>query len=188
MIFPGSDGLPRHPSQIYEAALEGLAVFVVLSGRRAFGALRRPGLLAGGFGVLYGAARIFCEFFREPDPRLEDLGNGLTMGMLLSRAADRRRPRPDLLVAAQRRRSATMSALGDAIKALVTNSGPITVERYMELALADPEYGYYMTRDPFGADGRFHHRAGNLADVRRVDRPVGGRDLDLDGTRPIQCA
>ena len=48
------------------------------------GAFRRPGLLAGGFGVLYGAARIFCEFFRDPDPRLEDLGGGLTMGMLLS--------------------------------------------------------------------------------------------------------
>ena len=48
------------------------------------GALRRPGFVAGAFGVLYGAARIFCEFFREPDPRLEDLGRGLTMGMLLS--------------------------------------------------------------------------------------------------------
>ena len=42
------------------------------------------GLIAGAFGVLYGAARIFSEFFREPDPRLEDLGRGLTMGMLLS--------------------------------------------------------------------------------------------------------
>ena len=42
MIFPGSDGLPRHPSQIYEATLEGLAVFVVLSVAARFGALRRP--------------------------------------------------------------------------------------------------------------------------------------------------
>jgi NADH dehydrogenase [ubiquinone] 1 alpha subcomplex assembly factor 7 len=48
-----------------------------------------------------------------------------------------------------------MSALGDAIKANVKKSGPITVERFMELALADPQYGYYMTRDPFGADGDF---------------------------------
>jgi phosphatidylglycerol:prolipoprotein diacylglycerol transferase len=84
MVFPGSDGLPRHPSQIYEAMLEGFAVFVVLSIAARLGALRRPGLLAGGFGVLYGLARIFCEFFRDPDPRLEDLGGGLTMGMLLS--------------------------------------------------------------------------------------------------------
>ena len=64
--------------------LEGLVVFVALSIAARLGAFRRPGLLAGGFGVLYGAARIFCEFFRDPDPRLEDLGGGLTMGMLLS--------------------------------------------------------------------------------------------------------
>ena len=84
VIFPGSDGLPRHPSQIYEALLEGLVVFVVLAFAARQGALRRPGLIAGGFGVLYGAARIVCEFFRDPDPRLEDLGGGLTMGMVLS--------------------------------------------------------------------------------------------------------
>jgi phosphatidylglycerol:prolipoprotein diacylglycerol transferase len=84
VIFPGSDGLPRHPSQIYEALLEGLAIFVVLAFAARHGALRRPGLIAGGFGVLYGAARIVCEFFRDPDPRLEDLGGGLTMGMVLS--------------------------------------------------------------------------------------------------------
>ena len=77
IVFPGSDGLPRHPSQIYEALLEGLAVFVVLSIAARMGALRRPGLLTGGFGI-------FCEFFRDPDPHLEDLGGGLTMGMVLS--------------------------------------------------------------------------------------------------------
>lgn len=84
VVFPGSDGLPRHPSQIYEALLEGLATFVILLITARFGALRRPGLLAGAFGVLYGLARIFCEFYRDPDPRLEDLGGGLTMGMVLS--------------------------------------------------------------------------------------------------------
>ena len=47
VIFPGSDGLPRHPSQIYEALLEGLAAFVILSIGARLGALRRPGLLAG---------------------------------------------------------------------------------------------------------------------------------------------
>ena len=84
IIFPGSDGLPRHPSQIYESVFEGLAVFIVLSLVARWGALRRPGLVAGLFGALYGVARIGCEFFRDPDPRLEDLGNGLTMGMVLS--------------------------------------------------------------------------------------------------------
>ncbi len=84
IIFPGSDGLPRHPSQIYEALLEGLAVFIALSLAARAGALGRPGLIAGAFGALYGAARIFSEFYRDPDPRLEDLGQGLTMGMVLS--------------------------------------------------------------------------------------------------------
>ena len=84
VVFPGTDGLPRHPSQIYEALLEGLIAFVILFALARGGALRRPGLIAGAFGVLYGAARIFGEFFREPDPRLEDLGRGLTMGMVLS--------------------------------------------------------------------------------------------------------
>jgi phosphatidylglycerol---prolipoprotein diacylglyceryl transferase len=84
IVFPGSDGLPRHPSQIYEALLEGLAVFCVLVILARTGALRRPGLIAGAFGVLYAVARIFSEFFRDPDPRLEDLGHGLTMGMVLS--------------------------------------------------------------------------------------------------------
>jgi SAM-dependent MidA family methyltransferase len=48
-----------------------------------------------------------------------------------------------------------MSVLGEALKQTVAQNGPITVERYMELALADPQYGYYMTRDPLGADGDF---------------------------------
>src|SRR5579863_419894 len=84
VIFPGTDGQPRHPSQIYEALLEGLLAFVILYVLAQMGALRRPGMIAGAFAIVYGAARIFSEFFREPDPRLEDLGRGLTMGMVLS--------------------------------------------------------------------------------------------------------
>jgi phosphatidylglycerol---prolipoprotein diacylglyceryl transferase len=84
VVFPGTDGQPRHPSQIYEALLEGLLLFVILYILAQIGALRRPGVITGMFAILYGAARIFSEFFREPDPRLEDLGQGLTMGMVLS--------------------------------------------------------------------------------------------------------
>jgi len=84
MVFPGSDGLPRHPSQLYEAALEGLVVFALLLIAMRLGALRSPGRIAGLLGLSYGLARIFCEFYRDPDPRLEDLGQGLTMGMFLS--------------------------------------------------------------------------------------------------------
>ena len=84
MVFPGADGQPRHPSQLYEAGLEGAANFALLWLLATRGGLRRPGLVTGAFGVLYGLARITSEFFRDPDPRLEKLGGGLTMGMALS--------------------------------------------------------------------------------------------------------
>ena len=75
--------LPRHPSQIYEAVLEGLVVFVILCLAIRAGALKRPGLVIGLFGLGYGVARIFCEFFKEPDPDLFNI-SFVTMGMLLS--------------------------------------------------------------------------------------------------------
>jgi phosphatidylglycerol---prolipoprotein diacylglyceryl transferase len=84
VVFPGTDGLPRHPSQIYEALLEGALAFAVLLTAARMGGLKRPGMISGVFGVLYAAARVFSELFREPDPRVEDLGGGLTMGMALS--------------------------------------------------------------------------------------------------------
>jgi phosphatidylglycerol:prolipoprotein diacylglycerol transferase len=84
MVFPGAGPLPRHPSQIYEALLEGLLLFLVLAVLIRGGALKRPGLIIGAFAVVYALARGFCEFFREPDPQLGFLWGGLTMGMLLS--------------------------------------------------------------------------------------------------------
>ena len=84
MVFPGGGPLPRHPSQLYEAALEGLVLLGVLWLLMRAGALRRPGFVIGAFALGYGIARIVCEFFREPDPQLGFLWGGLTMGMLLS--------------------------------------------------------------------------------------------------------
>jgi phosphatidylglycerol:prolipoprotein diacylglycerol transferase len=84
MIFPGVDDQPRHPSQLYEACLEGLLLFLVLGLCARGGALKRPGVVTGVFCIGYATARIFSEFFREPDPQLERLSHGLTMGMVLS--------------------------------------------------------------------------------------------------------
>ena len=84
MAFPGAGDVMRHPSQLYEAGLEGLALGLLLLVAARHGALKQPGFVTGLFGVGYGLARIFCEFFREPDPVQEALPNGLTMGMLLS--------------------------------------------------------------------------------------------------------
>ncbi len=83
MIFPSGGPIPRHPSQLYEAALEGVVLFVVLNVLVRKGALKRPGVVTGSFAVGYSIARITCEFFREPDPQLGFLWGGLTMGMLL---------------------------------------------------------------------------------------------------------
>ncbi len=83
MIFPTGGPVPRHPSQLYEAALEGIVLFVVLNVLVRSGALKRPGVVTGSFALGYGIARITCEFFREPDPQLGFLWGGLTMGMLL---------------------------------------------------------------------------------------------------------
>src|SRR6185437_8182035 len=85
MIFPNDPmHLPRHPSQLYEAGLEGVLLFTILAIMVRLGALKRPGLILGSFIALYGLARITGEFFREPDKQLGFLWGGLTMGMLLS--------------------------------------------------------------------------------------------------------
>ena len=76
---------PRHPSQLYEAALEGVMLFIVLRIlTHGFKSLSRPGLTGGAFIAGYGAARIAVEFVREPDPQLGVFAGFLTMGMILS--------------------------------------------------------------------------------------------------------
>lgn len=84
MVFPGAGPLPRHPSQLYEAGLEGLVLFAIVMTLALRGGYRRPGLVFGALLAGYGVARIVSEFFREPDPDLEALAHGLTMGMVLS--------------------------------------------------------------------------------------------------------
>jgi phosphatidylglycerol:prolipoprotein diacylglycerol transferase len=87
VVFPTDpEQLPRHPSQLYEAALEGLLLFLVIRiFTHVFYSLRRPGLVAGVFGIGYGLSRIAVEFVRLPDSQIGYLyGGWLTMGMLLS--------------------------------------------------------------------------------------------------------
>lgn len=84
MVFPDAGPEPRHPSQLYQAALEGLALFAVVAVAVRLGALRRPALTTGLFAAGYGIARIIGEVFRQPDPQLGFLFGPVTMGMLLS--------------------------------------------------------------------------------------------------------
>ena len=76
--------MPRHPSQLYEATLEGLVLLAIVALLMRAGALKRPGLIIGCFSFGYAVARTFCEFFREPDAQLGFLWGGATMGQLLS--------------------------------------------------------------------------------------------------------
>ena len=88
VVFPTDpQGLPRHPSELYEAGLEGVVLFaIILVGTRWFGWLKRPDLTGGVFGVGYAVSRILVEFVRLPDAQLGYLlGTGwLTMGQVLS--------------------------------------------------------------------------------------------------------
>jgi phosphatidylglycerol:prolipoprotein diacylglycerol transferase len=87
MVFPNGGPFARHPSQIYEALLEGLVLFLVLRFlTHSRLKLKTPRFVGGAFVCGYGLSRIFVEFFREPDQQLGYLlGTGwLTMGMVLS--------------------------------------------------------------------------------------------------------
>lgn len=83
MVFPGTDGMPRHPSQIYEALLEGVVLFVILrlmaTRLRAFD---RPGAIVAAFLFFYGLFRIIAEVYRDSDQLIA--GGAISMGQALS--------------------------------------------------------------------------------------------------------
>lgn len=84
VIFPGSPlpGVPRHPSQLYEAVLEGLVLWATLFVVKA--KTGKPGAVFGALMVAYPVLRIIGEFFREPDENIQYLWGGLTYGQVLS--------------------------------------------------------------------------------------------------------
>lgn len=86
IIFPNAGDLPRHPSQLYEAFLEGLLLFIILFSLAKLTKIRnKSGVLSGLFLSGYGLARIFVEQFRQPDEQLGFIfGNSITMGQILS--------------------------------------------------------------------------------------------------------
>lgn len=84
IVFPNGGQFPRHPSQIYEALLEGLLLFAILqiaSKRTWF--IERKGSIAGLFFIGYGAFRMFLELFREPDAQVGFIVGDITMGQIL---------------------------------------------------------------------------------------------------------
>lgn len=85
MIFPHDPAqIPRHPSQLYQAALEGLALFVLINLIfHLTNAKKHPAMLSGFFLLGYGALRFIAEFFREPDAQLGFIMGHITMGQVL---------------------------------------------------------------------------------------------------------
>ena len=85
VIFPNVDSMPRHPSQLYEAILEGIVLFIIIN----YLALKKEliyktGFISAFFLIVYSFLRIFSELFREPDIQLGLLFNNFSMGTLLS--------------------------------------------------------------------------------------------------------
>ncbi len=84
VIFPG-ENFARHPSQLYEAVLEGLALFIAVRiATHHYGAFKHPGRASGIFALGYGLARIVSEYFRVPDAHIGYIASHFSMGMLLS--------------------------------------------------------------------------------------------------------
>ncbi|KAF8818856.1 prolipoprotein diacylglyceryl transferase [Rickettsia endosymbiont of Cardiosporidium cionae] len=85
MIFPSADNQLRHPSQLYEAALEGLVLFIILSYLNIkYKLINYPKILTGLFFITYSIFRIITEFFREPDISIGFVANIFTLGQILS--------------------------------------------------------------------------------------------------------
>ena len=86
VVFNGDIPVARHPSPLYEAATEGILLFIIMLGLYQFTKLRqKTGALAGIMGMGYAVFRVVCEQFRAPDAHIGFLTDwGLTMGQLLS--------------------------------------------------------------------------------------------------------
>ena len=84
VTFTRVDNLPRHPSQLYEAVLEGAILFLILMYFRKKNYLTKPGLISGLFLIFYSIFRFFVEFFRVPDEQLGYLILNLSMGQIIS--------------------------------------------------------------------------------------------------------
>ena len=171
MVFPGSDGQPRHPSQLYEAGLEGLVLgAVMLLGWRR-GWLGDAGSMTATLLIGYGLSRFVVEYVRQPDPQTRHPDGPRDHGPAPVPADDggRRLHHPGTGAANDgTAENGSRMPFGPALP----RPAPSDVEDYMAICLGDQRSGYYATRDPFGGEWRLHHRAGNLGPVRRDVRPL----------------
>ena len=158
--FPSGGPMPRHPSQLYEAALEGLVLLLVLAllirARRAEAAGPDHRRLRG---RSTRARASFCEFFREPDAQLGFLWGGADHGHAAVDPAVPRRPRASSSMRCSARRAQTADGptpLEAEIRAAHRGrTGRCRSPSTWRCASPHPQHGYYVTRDPLGARGDF---------------------------------
>ena len=136
VIFPNAGSNPRHPSQLYEAGLEGLALFIILFALVLSNGLKKRGLISGTFLFFYSFSRILVENFREPDLHIGYIFLNITMGMILSLPF----LIAGLILIFQ---SLKMNILKKKIHNLINENGPISLAKFMEISLGDEKYGYY---------------------------------------------
>ena len=147
--MPRPPGIPRHPSQLYEALLEGVVLFLILRfGMTTLQIHQRPGSVIAWFLLCYGVFRFAVEFFRDSESMIY---GWFSMGQLLSLPMWAAAAVLPVVRGAETGQSG-VNALKRKILALIEAQGPLTVAQYMAIALGDPEHGYYMRRDPLGRD------------------------------------
>ena len=141
VIFPYIDNNARHPSQLYEAFLEGVVLFIIMN-LVLFRKNYKTGTCSYIFLIFYGIFRIFSEFYREPDLQVGYLFNLISMGTMLS----------ILMVLA-----GSIIFLKKMIsnKNFFNNFKVLPVDKFIENVLYDKKFGYYSSNIPFGKSGDF---------------------------------
>ena len=143
VIFPATDMLSRHPSQLYQAFLKRKLLFFILN-IIIFKKKYKVGTCSYLFLILYGTFRIFSEQFREPDVQLGYVFNTLSMGSLLS----------FLMIIVGLIILKILKKMKLNFK-FFKNSKILTVDNFFKNVLYDQKYGYYSTKQPFGDKGDF---------------------------------
>ena len=146
VIFPNVGTFARHPSQIYEAILEGIVLFILIN----FFALKKQlllktGYVSGLFLIFYSIARIIGENFREPDKHLGYFFNYFSMGIMLSFVTFL--AGCFIIFSYQERMKKIINILKE--------KKSIPLDQFINISLYDKKFGYYMKKNPFGKGGDF---------------------------------
>ena len=182
MVFPGGGPFPRHPSQLYQAALEGLLLLV--DPRAVDPARRAQAAGPGARGVrvrLRARHAASASFIASPTRSSASCGAGSPWACCCRSRSCSRASASSGTPARARLRARAMTPLEAEIRRIIAADGPIPVAHYMALALAHPRARLLHDARSVRRGRRLRHRAGDQPDVRRAHRPVGRSRVAADG-------